>query len=146
MFLPQPNAREVSRQVARLPLDYFVCRSEEHWIVVGPTGIFVVGRSGEDPTASAELTVSLARRIRARLSDVIPWVPFVDPLLVAGKHLDLPCTVVDIHSLEMALLCGPVAIDEVGVDELRSHVPRVLLQIEAGAEPTSVLPIDPAGR
>lgn len=134
MFRPAPYARDVSRQVARLPLDYFVCRLAEHWIVVGPTGIFVVGHADDQPLASAEATVSLAHRLRADLSDVIPWVPFVDAMLVVEDHLRLPCTVVDIGSLELALLSGPRAIDEAGVSQLRQHVPRVLLQIEAAME------------
>jgi hypothetical protein len=151
VLLPHPNAREVSRWVARLPMDYFVCRLTDHWTVVGPTGIFVVGSSGDDPLFAAETTISLAHRIRTLLSDLIPWVPFVDALLVGGEdHPGLPCTVIDGASLEMALLSGPLSIDEAGMSELRRSVPTVLSAIDSSADVvTTVAPdelrrLDPA--
>ena len=144
VFRPHPNAREVSRRVARLPLDYFVCRLIEHWIVVGPTGIFVVGRAGDDAATTAGVTLSMAQRIRTELANRIPWVPFIDALIVGGDDdVSLPCTVVNIGTLEMALLSGPVAIDEVGMVQLRQHVPNVLEQIHASAE-LDVVHADPA--
>jgi hypothetical protein len=148
VFRSNPHARDVSRQVARLPLDYLVCRLADHWIVVGPTGLFVVGQVGDDPLGVAEATLSLAHRVRSRLSDVVPWVPFVDSLVVSEEpNMSLPCTVVDIATLEMALLSGPVSIDSSGTAQLREHLPRVLLQIEAaeevaGAGRAGALPLD----
>ena len=147
MFRPHPNAREVSRRVARLPLDYAVDRLGDHWIVLGPTGLFVVGRAGDDLTADADVTVALAHRIRSHLSDVMPWVPFIDALVVtADADLSVPCTLVDIATLEMALLSGPISIDEVGLNQLRRHLPSVLEGIEAAADLDVGVagPLDPA--
>ena len=145
MFRPHPNAREVSRRVARLPLDYVVERLDEHWIVLGPTGVFVVGRAGDDLALDAEATIALAHRIRTQLSDVVPWVPFVDALLVTAEaDLSVPCTIVDIATLEMALLSGPISIDEVGLSQLRHHLPTVLGRIESSADLGLSAPLDPA--
>ncbi len=135
MFRPHPNAREVSRRVARLPLDYAVSRLGDHWIVLGPTGLFVVGRAGDDLATDADVTVALAHRIRSQLSDVMPWVPFIDALVVTAEaDLSVPCTLVDIATLEMALLSGPLSIDELGLEQLRRHLPTVLEHIEAAAD------------
>lgn len=147
MFRPHPNAREVSRRVARLPLDYAVSRLGDHWIVLGPTGLFVVGRAGDDLTTDADVTVALAHRIRSQLSDVMPWVPFIDALVVTAEaDLSVPCTLVDIATLEMALLSGPVSIDELGLEQLRRHLPAVLERIDAAADLGVGVsaPLDPA--
>ena len=147
MFRPHPNAREVSRRVARLPLEYAVNRLGDHWIVLGPTGLFVVGRAGDDLTVDADVTVALAHRIRTHLSDAMPWVPFIDALVVtADADLSVPCTLVDIATLEMALLSGPISIDEVGLNQLRRHLPSVLEGIEAAADLGVGVagPLDPA--
>jgi len=151
VLLPNSNARDVSRWVARLPLEYLVCRHGEHWVVVGPTGIHVVGGAGDDALASAEATVSLAHRVRTALSDLVPWVPFIDALIVSPEpDPRVPCTVVELASLEMALLTGPVSIDEIGLDELRRHIPQVLERLRSGAislhrvAPISTRPLDPA--
>lgn len=129
VFRPHPIARDVSRRVARLPLEYFVCRSAELWVVVGPTGVFVVGQSEGDPAVAADEVVSLAHRIRSELSEAIPWTPFVDALLVADEDVRVPCTVIGLGSLEMALLSGPALIDDIGLAQLREHVPLVLTAI-----------------
>jgi hypothetical protein len=147
VFRPHPNAREVSRRVARLPLDYVVSRLGEHWIVLGPTGLFVVGRAGDDLAEDANTTLALAHRIRAHLSDAMPWVPFIDALLVtAEEDLSVPCTIVDIATLEMALLSGPTSIDDVGLGQLRRHLAAVLERIATTADPGMGLaaPADPA--
>jgi len=155
VLLPHSNARDVSRWVARLPMEYLVCRQAEHWVVVGPTGIFVVGGSGEDAVAAAESTRHLAHRIRTALSDLVPWVPFIDALLVSPEtDLQVPCTVVELASLEMALLTGSTTIDDEGLEQLRRHVPEVLARLSDGAgaargpavhRPTVLArPLDPA--
>ena len=79
VFRPHPNVREVSRRVARLPLDYFVSRVLDHWTVVGPTGVFVVGRSGDDLVAFLH-------------GQPVEWVLGANPfrkLVVCGKLLIL---------------------------------------------------------
>lgn len=152
VLLPHQNARDVSRWVARLPTEYLVCRHGEHWVVVGPTGIHVVGGAGDDAVASAEAVLSLAHRVRTALSDLVPWVPFIDALLVsADADLRVPCTVVDLPSLELALLTGPTAIDDQGLEELCRAVPIVLERLRTGdgggahrITPITTRPLDPA--
>lgn len=141
MFRSHPNAREVSRHVTELPVDYDVRRVRDHWVVVGPTGIFVVGRARGDVVASAEHTSALAHELRAGLSERIPWVPFVDALLVAdGDHAGLACTVVRLDLLVVALTSGGANIDPHGLAQVEHHLPAVLHTMDDARR----RPLDPA--
>jgi hypothetical protein len=127
------NAREVSRHVAALPPDYEVQRSGEHWVVAGPTGIYTVGRAESDPARDAERTSMLAHELRAALSDEVPWVPFVDALLVAPHDVltdpsagSLACTVVELDMLRLALTTGAVTVHERELAEIQRLLPLVV--------------------
>lgn len=124
-----------------LPLEYVVQRVDDHWVVVGPTGIFVVGRARGDVAASAERTSALAHELRAALSERISWVPFVDAIVVAtGDHGGLACTVVPLDLLVVALTSGGVTIDAVGLAQVQHHLPGTLGEIERAHR----RPLDPA--
>jgi hypothetical protein len=124
-----------------LPLEYVVQRVDNHWVVVGPTGIFVVGRARGDVAASAEQTSALAHELRAALSERISWVPFVDAILVAdGDHGGLACTVVPLDLLVVALTSGGVTIDVSGLAQVQHHLPATLGEIERAHR----RPLDPA--
>lgn len=147
MLRPHP-ARDVSRWVARVPVGYSVTRLDDHWAVLGPTGIFVVGSCGEDPAAAAEATCSLAGMLRSHLAETIPWVPFVDALLVANDDMPatpVPCTVVDLGSLELALRSGPVSIDAHGLAQVNELLPGVLDALGSRVDLSlSPRPLDPS--
>lgn len=106
--------------------DYLVRRVRDHWVVVGPTGLFVVGRCQDDPAACVRTTTGLALELRNRLADVVSWVPFVEPVVVSdGEHTDPDCTVVRVTDLETALTAGPHVVGDVDLGILRHHVPGV---------------------
>lgn len=135
MFKSQPNAREVSRQVTELPPEFEVRRLGEHWSIVGPTGIFVVGRATRDVARSAERTSAIAHELRGRLSQVISWVPFVDALLIADQeHADLACTVIELDMLVFALTWGGTTIDPIGLAQLQHHLPAAIRSMQSSTQ------------
>lgn len=131
----------MSRHVAALPDAFEVRRIGEAWVVLGPTGIFVVGRGRRDLAVEAERTAELAHELRWRLAERIPWVPFVDALVVSeGDHAHLACTVVSVQMLVFALTGGTTTIDDDGLRQLRGVLPEVV-QTLARQDPR---PLDPA--
>lgn len=117
MFRNHAHSRELSRRVAQLPSSHTVRKAADHWVVLGPTGLVVVGRCADDDVAAAaERCAGVAHELRDLLAGVTPWVPFVDAIVVAdGEHHDLACTVVQLDLLVTALTVGPVTLDD---DEL----------------------------
>lgn len=133
MLRTHANAREVSRHVAALPPDYEVQRAADHWVVAGPTGIFAVGRAERDAVRDAERTSVLAHEVRATLSDLVPWVPFVDALLVVPHDVladpgaaALACTVVELDMLPTVLTTGAVTVRERELAEIQRLLPFVV--------------------
>lgn len=134
-----PLARDVSRRVTELPAEFEVQRLGERWVVAGPTGIFAVGRTGGDVTGDAERLSLLAHEVRATLSELIPWVPFVDPLLVAHPdHLSdlgiarLACTVVELPMLPIALANSARTIGDGELHEIHRILPLVISRLQHG--------------
>jgi hypothetical protein len=142
-----PNAREVSRHVTELPGEFEVQRVGDHWLVAGPTGIFAVGRTDHDVVQDAVRTSVLAHDVRTALSDLMPWVPFVDSLLVVhhdqvGKVdvADLACTVVEVDMLPIALTTGAEMIGPDELVELYQQLPLVVRSLRHDRRAT----LDPA--
>jgi len=130
---PHAYARDVTRHVTQLPAEFEVQRLEDHWLVAGPTGIFVVGRSDADPTTDAERTSVLAHHVRSALSDLMSWVPFVDALLVVPhvrlgdpSQSALACTVVEAVMLPVVLTSGAEVVGPAHLAELYHHLPMVV--------------------
>lgn len=120
-----------------LPDDFLVRRCADQWVVVGPTGLFVVGRANGDPAVSARETVAMARLVRTRLADLVPWVPFVNATVVGDRDRhDLSCPVVDLDGLGPLLRDGGDQLDEIALHGLRHHVPGVVQAIELDAVST----------
>lgn len=131
VFKPRPSTPDVRVQVMTLPDDYLVRRMHDHWAVVGPTGLFLVGRCEGDPAVCARRTASAAHRLRTSLADVVPWIPFVDAVVVADEERsDLSCTVIEIDQLEAVLTGGARVLDDAGLQLLRHHLPGVVQTIE----------------
>lgn len=116
-------------------------RTGDGWIVIGPTGIFVIGRADDDVVGAAGDLTGVAHELRDQLGEVTPWVPFVDTLLVADQERhDLACPVIELDSLSMALTVGARTLDEMELARLRHGLGQVLAQLaDSGRRP-----LDPA--
>ena len=141
MFRTHPNARDLKRHVTELPVEFQVWRIGEHWSVVGPSGIFVVGRATRDVAESAAQTSALAHELRAALSETMTWVPFVDAFLVADReHHGLACTVVEVNMLAHALASGMGMLDATAAAQVANDMPRAIRTVQD----TTRRPLDPA--
>lgn len=114
-----------------------VRRISDHWVVVGPTGVFVVGRGDSDIADAARGTATLAHRLRDRLSESIHWVPFVDALVLIenqnstqGSDLSLDCTVVEADQLHSVLTSGPESIDFMKLHEIKLLLPGLAQDLQ----------------
>jgi hypothetical protein len=122
--------------VTTLPDDYLVRRLGDHWVVVGPTGCFVVGRAVEEDSGAPERAAELAVLFRTRLADAVPWVPYVDVVLVGDPERSHPvCTYVEPDLLETVLTNGPAVLDGVALHQLRHHLPGVVQTLELESAP-----------
>jgi hypothetical protein len=126
-----PSAPEVHDRVATLPESFLVRRTDRYWAVVGPTGLFLVGKAGSDTSLVAEQTAMAAHHLRNRLADVLDIVPFVDPVVVSHEtDSNQACAIVELDLLESFLRNGPEVIPEGELQLLRHHVPAVVTAIE----------------
>jgi hypothetical protein len=131
VFKPRPNTPDVRVQVMTLPDDYLVRRLHDQWAVVGPTGLFLVGRSEGDPASAARKTAAAAHLLRTRLADVVPWMPFVNAVVVADEERnDLSCSVIEVDQLEPVLIDGNRELDDGALQLLRHHLPGVVQSME----------------
>ena len=126
-----PPTTEVHERILTLPEGFLVRRSGSHWAVVGPTGLFLVGKVAGNPELAAERTAMAAHRLRNGLAEVLDVVPFVDPLLVSASESHVNgCTMVEADFLESFISHGPRVISEGELQLLRHHVPAVVTSIE----------------
>lgn len=127
VFRTHPNARDLKRHVSELPVEFQVWRIDDHWSVVGPSGIFVVGRSTHDVAEAAAQTAALAHELRAALSETMSWVPFVDAFVVADReHHGLSCSVVAIDHLSNAIASGIGMLDANATAQVANEMPRAI--------------------
>jgi hypothetical protein len=127
--------------VAELPPEFSVSKTEEHWVVVGPTGIFVVSRAADDPVAAAEHTAAFAHQLRDQLGELTPWVPFVDALVVGdAESPGLACPVIEVDVLAKVLTLGATTMDDAAITQIRGNLPFAL----AALERLRTRPLDPA--
>lgn len=126
-----PSVREVHARVTTLPQGFLVRKTGAHWVVVGPTGLFLVGKAEDNPAQAAERTAMAAHRLRNHLAEVLDVVPFVDPVVVADEpgH-ELVCAMVRVDLLASFLCSGPEVVNEGELQLLRHHVPAVLTSLE----------------
>lgn len=100
------------------------------WLIVGPTGLFVVGQAGSDPLGDARRAVDMAQRLRELLSLRMAWVPFVDALLIGGRPSDEPaCPIVRPSMLESVLLDGRSRIELSTMFEVRRYLPGIAQEL-----------------
>jgi len=126
-----PSAPEVHARVMTLPEEYLVRRFNDHWVVLGPTGLFLVGKGEGQPDLAAARTAVTAHRLRNRLAEVVEFVPFIDPVVVTSdSESGHPCAMVELDLLEGLLTSGPEVIPEGELQLLRHHLPAVITEIE----------------
>ena len=126
-----PSAPEVHARVTTLPEEYLVRRVGDHWAIVGPTGLFLVGKGEDQPEFAAGRTATAAHRLRNLLAEAVDVVPFVDPVLVTSEpESGHPCAMVELERLEGFLTSGPQVIPEGELQLLRHHLPAVITEIE----------------
>jgi len=68
-----------------LPRAYRCLAMGPGYLVLGPTGAFVVGDGTRNPRSVARELAQWASRFRAAVGDVLSWAPFVDVLVVADR-------------------------------------------------------------
>ena len=116
-----------------LPDDWLVRRLHDQWAVVGPTGLFLIGRAEGDPAGCTHRTAADAHELRTRLSDRVPWTPFVNAVVVADVETDrsdLACPVIEVTRLESVLTDGRRELDDGALHLLRHHLPGVVQEME----------------
>jgi hypothetical protein len=124
----------VEHRVAELPDDFIARRTGDRWVVIGPTGLFLIAATVGDPHMLAEQTAIDAHLLRSRLAEVLDLVPFVDPVVCAAEPSDnMNCAIVEPRMLSALLLGGPEVIPESELQLLRHHVPAVLTAMETGS-------------
>ena len=125
--------------MTELPAEFAVERTDDHYIVGGPSGVFVVGRSDGELNRDTERTTVLAHEVRTLLSDCMAWVPFVDPLLVipvgqlGAIDASTACTVIEPSMLPTALTTGRGVLDEAQLNRLPDLLARVARELRTGA-------------
>jgi hypothetical protein len=128
-----PTAPDVEHRVAELPDDFISRRTGERWVVIGPTGLFLIATSTGNAHLLAEQTAIDAHLLRTRLAEVLDLVPFVDPVVCSTEPSESStCAVVEPRMLTTLLLGGPDVIPESELQLLRHHVPAVLTAMETG--------------
>jgi hypothetical protein len=127
MFRPvRAAAWDVGAELRELPASHVAYPREGSWIVLGPTGLFVVTDGAESPRDAALSSVLGARRLRSDLADELHWVPFVDALVVAddlAADHELPCPAVPARLLRWAVSEGPRLVDDRTLSKILARRP-----------------------
>lgn len=117
---PNLATSDLDRLLTKLPREYALGALAEARLVVGPAGGFIVQVLGDDLERDTYELVKLTNATRIALSDHLPWVPFLDPLLVApetiGHHRDV--TVVPADLVLDVLRDGHQRLDETTMDRI----------------------------
>ena len=116
MFRTAKTGVDVQDQLSQLPVTHMTFHVEGGWLVVGPTGLFVLTTDdGDDLEGAARRAVERANEVRERLSLELAWVPYVDALVATNDPdgpMHLPCLAVPADLLTGAIVEGPQTIDD----------------------------------
>jgi hypothetical protein len=107
---------DVGAELRELPASHVAYLHEGSWVVLGPTGLFVVTDGAEHLYEAALTSVLGAFRLRSDLAVDLAWVPFVDALVVADDAPpadELPCPAVPARLLRSTVSEGPRIVDAV---------------------------------
>ncbi len=116
MFRPARSAAvDVRAELQLLPTTHTTFQLEGAWLVVGPTGLFVIVAEEDDLAIAASRAIRRADEVRSRLAMELAWVPFVDALVATRQPdgpLRLPCIAVPSNLLRLAISEGPRTVDD----------------------------------
>ncbi|MEI2639955.1 MAG: hypothetical protein V9F03_13315 [Microthrixaceae bacterium] len=130
MLQQRSTISDHATRIAELSDEFLVRRVHEDWLIVGPSGLFVVGRAGADASDDANRTLHIAQLLRERLSLHMAWVPFVDVLLVSDRRSnEVGCSVVRPSMLESVLTDGHQRIELSTLFELRRLLPGLAQEL-----------------
>lgn len=92
------------------------------WLVVGPTGIFVITEELDDLARGCERARGLATQVRLELSNELAWVPFVDAVCASTKPVttgEHTSSVIPANLIEVTVGSGPQTVDAETLAHLR---------------------------
>lgn len=115
------EAADLDRLLTSLPREYAVGALRDDRLVAGPAGGFVLRVATDDLERDAHELLHLTGATRVALSDHLPWVPFLDPLLVsatAGPHHHKDVTIVPVDLLVDVLRDGHQRLDRATMDRI----------------------------
>lgn len=115
------EAADLDRLLTSLPREYAVGALRDDRFVAGPAGGFVLRAASDDLERDAHELLALTGMTRVALSDHLPWVPFLDPLLVspsAGPHHHKDVTIVPVDLLVDVLHDGHQRLDAATMDRI----------------------------
>lgn len=115
------EAAELDRLLTSLPREYAVGALRDDRFVAGPAGGFVLRVASDDLERDAQELLQLTGATRVALSDHLPWVPFLDPLLVSstvGPHHHQDVTIVPVDLLADVLRDGHQRLDAATMDRI----------------------------
>lgn len=117
---PTLATSDLDRLLTTLPGDHAVASLGEARFVVGPAGGFILQVVGADLERDTHELLTLTNTTRIALSDHLPWVPFLDALLVAPEAItDHPdVTVVPADLVMDVLRDGHQRLDEATTDRI----------------------------
>lgn len=116
------TAAPLDEQLRGLPSSVSVYVLDEAWLVVSPSGLFVLTEDQGDLAAAARRAADRADTVRLELSDQLVWVPFIDAMCATGEvHFDpaQPCLVVPQDLVVHTVVEGPGRIDAETLAKLR---------------------------
>lgn len=109
-------ALDVSGALRALPTSHVTYFHDQSWLVMGPTGLFLITVGEGDVEAAAAAALGAARRLRAALAAEVAWVPFVDAVVVVASlrrpQPSVPALVVAIDRLASTIADGPRIVDD----------------------------------
>lgn len=106
--------------LGELPDGFHCVQDGPGWLVIGPTGAFMVGEGHRDPATAGQQLALAAGHFRAAVADALSWAPFVDVLVVAEDHpvVAPAASVVTLEMVVDTLTAGPPMLDEETVARL----------------------------
>jgi hypothetical protein len=123
------GTERVARILAALPPGRILAGTGAGWLVVGPSGAFVVLPDPSGGNGAGRRAGALAEATRAALAEHLSWVPFVDAVVVTDR--DGSCgpgaTAVPVDLLPEVLVEGPTVIDDPTVRRVGELVAAGLL-------------------
>lgn len=115
------DVADLDRLLTSLSREFAVGALGDDRLVAGPAGGFVLRAAGDEIDRDVHELLQVTNATRVALSDHLPWVPFLDPLLVsptAGSHHHRDITVVPVDLVLDVLRDGHQRLDRATMDRI----------------------------